>query len=563
MKRADYEWFRCLLIFGALTLGCDDDDSDSEKDKGAPGEDTEPGGGEDTATGSGLDTEDDSGDTASAGDGACDGVSDVRVGVLEQEVELEDQLVPKKVNTVLMVGWDQTTASESVKLRFSFENDEWYESPEEPGAAGAHEIPVFGVPELTDVEIQIVNETDGDETVCETAGTTGAVPESIPRATVRAFDPSLASENRWMLGTVEKTPELLGMYEGVFTVYIIDRQGRIVWYYLDQAWSPVTAYPRIARDGSHFYFDRSTYLGPEATNQPSIARTTLDFRQFEQIDAPSMTDSMDITDDGSFVYNSEEWLIELTADGEERRVWCCTDWVEETGLDVVLLQEKKDFWEMMGKPDMISDDDIEEIRKSLCYANSVVWNPLGDSVLLSFPDINTVAEISRQSGEVIGQWGDAPGSWRFEPETTGFEFEHGANITPEGTLLVSTRETGVEDEFSTKPEHYFLEFELDRDNRIATEIWRFGEGLTDWPACKGEVFPVPGGNRIANYGTAGVIRELTPDLAVAWDVKWDADFEIPQKVREIYTAYTDDDVNNMVGHNILIDNLYALNKGWE
>ena len=530
------------VVFSLFIAACDGDDSDGVKEK-------------DTATDSNKGTD------SNLLEG-CDEVSNVTVGVLEREIELEGQTITKKVNTVLMVNWDQTAAADTVKLRFTFENDDWLESPAEDGAVGAHEIPVLGVPELTDVTIQIVGETDGNETVCETTGTTGALPDSIPRATVSKYDASLASPNRWMLGTVEKTPELLGMYEGIFTVYILDREGRIVWYYLDQAWSPVTAYPRIARDGAYFYFDRSTYLGTEASNQPSIARTTLDFRQFEQIEAPSMTDSMDITDDGGFVYNSEEWLIELAADGKERRVWRCTDWVQDAGFDLTWIKDqliKKGKKDYIGK---LTDEKINKIAMDLCYANSVVWNPLNDSILLSFPYINTVVEVLRDSGELIGQWGDADGSWRFAPESVGFEFEHGANITSEGTLLVSTHQPGVDD--FTKPPHYFIEFELDRENQIATEIWRYGEGLTDWPACKGEVFPVSGGNRIINYGTAGIIREITPDAEVAWDVKWDAEFEIPPEIRKKFDdSYTEDDINNMVGHNILIDDLYALNKGWE
>jgi hypothetical protein len=535
------------VALGGATLGCGDEDTAADDEN-------------DTLTDVVKDTDSDTLD--------CAGVSDITVDILEREIELEGQTVTKKVNTVLMVNWEQVAAADTVKLRFSFENDEWFESPSEPGALGAHEIPVLGVPELTDVAIQIVSETDGDETVCETAGATLEVPKSIPRPTVRAFDPSLASSNRWMLGAVEKTPEILGMYEGIFTVYIIDRQGRIVWYYLDQAWSPVTAYPRIARDGKYFYFDRSTYLGAETDNQPSIARTTLDFRQFEQIKAPSMTDSMDITDDGSFVYNSEEWLIELKADGTERKVWNCTEWAQNAGFD---LESIIDIFKEKGKEDFIkylSELGKEKMGKilygHLCYANSVVWNPLEDAILLSFPYTNTVVEVSRKSGEVIGQWGDAAGSWQFEPASIGFEFEHGANITPEGTLLVSTRATGIEDPLVHKPPHYFIEFELDRDNQIAKEIWRFGEGLTDWPACKGEAFPVSGGNRLVNYGAAGIIREITPDLEIAWDVKWDADFEVPPELKKKYSEeYTGDDINNMVGHDILIDDLYALNSGWE
>jgi hypothetical protein len=546
-----------LLALTFATAACDGDDSqavsDKEVDATTENEEAMP---TDSADSTDSDTKED-----------CEGVADIMVGILENQIELQGQTVTKKVNTVLLVKWNQTKAEDSVKLRFTFENDEWLESPVEPGLTGAHEIPVFGVPELTDVAIQIVSETDGNESVCETGGTTGEIPDSVPRATLKEFDPSLASSNRWMLGAVEKTPEILSMYEGIFTVYIIDRQGRIVWYYLDQAWSPVTAYPRIARDGAYFYFDRSTYLGKETENQPSIARTTLDFRQFEQIDAPSMTDSMDITDDGSFVYNSEEWLIELTADKEERQVWNCADWAEGAGFDFESYINKM---KKLGKKDKINkllklgkDTLKKKLYGQLCYANSVVWNPLNDSILLSFPYTDTVVEVSRKSGDIIGQWGSAAGYWAFEPNTVGLNFEHGANITKEGTLLVSTHEIGYDDPY-TKPPHYFIEFELDRDNQIAKEIWRYGDGLTDWPACKGEVFPVVGGNRLINYGTAGIIREITTNSQVAWEIKWDTEFEVPPWLKKkVAGSITEDDINNMVGHNILIDDLYALNKGWE
>jgi hypothetical protein len=207
----------------------------------------------------------------------------------------------------------------------------------------------------------------------------------------------------------------------------------------------------------------------------------------------------------------------------ERNIWSCRDWANSSGV--------QNGW-------------------GGCYSNSVVFNPINNSILLSYPYINTVVEIGRQSGELIAQWGDVSGSWAFDPNTFGLlEFVHGANITPEGTLLISAHAPGS-GESQTRVPHYFIEFELDWDNRIASEFWQYGEGLDDWPRWKGEVFPVPGGNRLLNYGCGGVIREVAPDLEVAWEVKWDADFRI-------------DDINKMVGHNILIDDLYALNRGWE
>jgi hypothetical protein len=65
---------------------------------------------------------------------------------------------------------------------------------------------------------------------------------------------------------------------------------------------------------------------------------------------------------------------------------------------------------------------------------------------------------------------------------------------------------------------------------------------------KGMAIRLPGGNTLANYGTGGVIREITPDQRTAFLVKFDSD-------------RGEDFFNKMVGHNVLIDDLYALNAG--
>jgi hypothetical protein len=56
------------------------------------------------------------------------------------------------------------------------------------------------------------------------------------------------------------------------------------------------------------------------------------------------------------------------------------------------------------------------------------------------------------------------------------------------------------------------------------------------------------GNTLGNYGTGGVIREVTPDKQLAFHVKWDAEGG-------------NDAYNKMVGHNEFIDDLYSLNVG--
>jgi hypothetical protein len=449
----------------------------------------------------------------------CSLVSEIAVDILKKDIFLEGQTVSKTVQTVLAVSWAQDIQSDSVRLRFTFENDQWFESPKKPGTRGSHRELVLGVPEKTDVTIQIVSQTANGEVACQTQGTTGKVPRSVPRATILDCRPELMSRNRWMIGSVEDTPRLNSRYVGPFIIYIIDRQGRIVWYYLDQAWNPAMTYPRIPSDGTHLVVDRSLRNG---INHPSVFKTTLDFEYFEEFSTPEMIDSMDVTDDGSILYNSYQWLIEQRPGGTTRNIWNCQRWAAATGA--------------------------REIDSQYCYSNAVAWNRRGDSVLLSFPYVNTVVEIDRRTGDLVGQWGELPGSWTMDPPTRRLDFVHGGNITPDGTLLVSSHEPGSGESYDPVP-HFFFEFELDRVNRIATEVWMFGESVDEWPRWKGEAYRVTGGNTLVNYGSGGSIWEVTPDGQTAWNVKWDADFP-------------NDYINKMVGHSILINDLYALCEGW-
>lgn len=520
----DYKaiWMSTLLMMG---VGCSSEDhgtTDSDEDRDL-----------ETATGQGTADTDSAGvgDSDSTGDGAPGSDSgfvadrpDLAVAILERDIVLENQTVTKTVQTVLEVTWHQSAAADQVWLRFTFENDEWYESPKKPGTTGFHSEVVLGVPEETHVTIQVMSLTDGVETVLyDTVGTTGSVPDSIPRPTILGYEPAQASENRWMIGSVENTPSETSQYLGPFTIQIIDREGRIVWYFIDQAWNPCMAFPRIAPDGTHIAVDRSERAGG---NQRSVIRTTLDFDQFEEFPTPRMADGMTLTDDGSIIFASTAGLHERLPDGTLRQIWDCPAWVEETGANEVSLNGN------MG-----------------CYPNTVNWNAQTDSVLLSYPSCSTVVEIARSTGEVMGYYGKVPGSFALVPERAELECVHGGNLTPEGTLLVSVRDVPGSG-FPKEPvPHLFIEFGLDRVNQIANEVWRYGEGVDDFPKWKGEAYRVQGGNTLVNYGTGGIIREVTPDGQTAWHVKYDADFE-------------HDYTNKMVGHTILIDDLYGLTEGW-
>jgi hypothetical protein len=433
--------------------------------------------------------------------------------------------VHPEVNTLLVVTWNQAQPATETWLEFGFEGDNVMRSRAKPGSVGEHQDVVIGVPGETDVTLRVVSQVGGaDYPTRDYTGRTGAVPSGpngMPPATILSYDASLASPDRWLFGSVENSTGGgdFDYYRATFWLYIMDRQGRVVWYYAEPASNATYSFQRIARDGDYVWFEKRCFgCGNYAE---SVVKMTLDRAYFEEIPVPGLSDAIDVTDDGSLLYDANNELREMDATGAIRTIWSC----------------RQQFGQNFQ-----------------CYSNTINWDPARNTVLMSFPEPGTVVEIDRESGEMIGQYGNAPGSFAFAPPLStppaawGFGFQHFPNFSAEGTLMVSSHMPGFEE--TSNPvanQHAFLEFSIDRERRVLTEKWRYTLG-PEWPHAKGMAIRLANGNTLANYGTGGVIREITSDLQTAWHVKFDA-------------PGANDFYNKMVGHNVLIDDLYDLNGG--
>jgi hypothetical protein len=424
--------------------------------------------------------------------------------------------VHEDVNTILVVNWTQAVAAENTWLEFTFEAGNVMTSRPAPGVVGPHRDVVLGVPGQTEVTVRIVSQQDGVAHVSsDHKGTTEAVPSGMPEPTVLAYDAALASDNRWMFGAVEDSDggcdNQSCFYHTTFWVYIMDRKGRIVWYYADPSSNATSSFQRIARDGEYIWIEKRPFGGQ---GERGVLKMTLDWQYFEEVPVADLADCIDVTDDGSLLFDANNVLREMTAAGAFRNIWDCREHFGN-GFE--------------------------------CYTNTVNWNPLDDTILLSFPYENTVIEVARQNGAVVGQYGAAPGSYAFSPATWEFGFQHFANITHAGTLMVSSHMPGADEDNPQPGDHAFMEFEINRQTETLIEKWIYSTG-PEWALYKGMAIRLPDGNTLANYGTGGAIREITPDKQTAFHVKFDA-----EGGNDLY--------NKMVGHNVLIDDLYALNGG--
>jgi hypothetical protein len=263
-------------------------------------------------------------------------------------------------------------------------------------------------------------------------------------------------------------------------------------------------------------------------------RLTLDMVLFDEIPIPDLDDCVDVTTDGKVLYDTGSILKEMTP--------------PRTGTTGATFREIFNCRTAFGSG-------------FLCYTNTVNWVPADNTVLMSYPDENTISQVRRDNGMLVATYGQRAGSYAFSPATStmkpcstaspcpfSFEFNHFANISAEGTLMVSSHTPGHDDTYTAAAnEHTFQEWTIDRTNRTLVQKWIYSDG-PEWPMYKGEAVKLPNGNVLANYGSGGVIREITQDKTTVFYAK----FDVPTG---------DDFYNKFVGHHILIADLYALNGG--
>ena len=413
------------------------------------------------------------------------------------------------IGTIAYVSWKQDGHATSY---VAYEVDgETRTTPEVDRDSGTHEQVLLGLPGATEVTWRVhTTGTEAEDWLSDDETlTTDPVPEDFPPIDVPTWDPDLAHEAGFVFGVVDINGG--DSYSGPFWLFVADREGRLVWW-RDLEFD-MSMFPRVARDGTHLAWDQRTFF--DTTGDSSrVVRETLSGGWSEEVPAQGLGWTWDETDHGSIVFDrtigtGDLQLVERLDDGTETSIWTCTDWLAEH----------------------FPENDPEG-----CYTNTTNYDATRDTVLWSTYWGDFVVEVERSTGDVLWYAGALEGGLAFDPPEAAFDLQHFPNWTDDGTLLVSTHIADVEGEQRAR------EFDVDLDAGVLTEIWSYGEGVTDvWAKYSGDAVRLENGNTIQNYGTGGELREVTSDGEVAWSFQFGDTFT--------------------VGHADLITDLYALDEG--
>ncbi len=424
--------------------------------------------------------------------------------VSDVSISFHDEMV-----TLATVSWTQEPGWDAVWIDYGLDGEESLAAWPDGAEPGPRDQVLLGLPAASEFWWQFACSALDTTLQFELfRSETDALPDPALQPNLETWDPSTSSDAPWLIGSIEAYDD--AYYDGPYWQFVLDRRGRVVWYRaLPDGLS--STFPRPSRDGTHVVTERVDRFGLAGDQPAVIHRMTLDLTQQNELEIPGLRFGWDEDDSGAIVYydrdvEREGWLSRFTPSGGRERIFDCVSWIADRCTE---------SW--------------------CCEANAIVWDAPRGTALYSTWATHSVLEVDLASGEVLHQWGQLEGSWDFDPESANFELQHYPNFTAEGTLLVSTH---VPDQLS---QQRVREFELDEQAQVLRQIWSHGEGQDLYAQYQGEAVRLPNGNTLINYGTEGVIHEVTSDGQLSWSLAWDEPW--------------------MLGHTTLVEDLWALNEG--
>ena len=385
--------------------------------------------------------------------------------------------ISDRIPTVVHVSWTISDPSDTW-IEYRGDDAVWRATPIAGSGAGVHERPLLGLHAEAEVTYRVIAEAGGQRAESPPATiVTGALPTGAPIAL--ASPPTAQASGLPYLAVVTTQSGWDDM-----VLLVVDRAGEIVWY-LPCETERFSMVLRTSHDETKLLFNDIWIAEAERSE---VHWVDLDGEIRQSWPTPGMHHPFTDLPEGSVAWGAyvegtgAEELREVDASGAATTLWSSDDWAAEVG------EVSSDF-----------------------NSNALWYEPSSDSFLLSSPQRNTVVEVDHESGATLRQFGAAAGSFAFDPPDSAFVRQHGVHYTQAGTLLL-TSTASMEDGT------FVREYTVDDESRTLHQVWSHGDGTGAW--MMGEAHRLPNGNTLISYGSTPIVREVTADGDVAWQLDW-------------------------------------------
>lgn len=290
-------------------------------------------------------------------------------------------------------------------------------------------------------------------------------------------------------------------------IFLSDREGFFAW-----TWdcAPGSMVPEVARsrDGetllfNEFAMDRSVDTG-------TLWRVDLMDTTVESIRTEEAHHAFEELPDGTLAWlavdirTTDTWgdvvgdrIVERAPDGTTRDLFSTWDWFE--------VEENDNF-----------DAGFYPQGHDWTHGDSLSWSQERDSYLISFRNLDMVAEVDRSTGTLLDVLGGEDSTYTFDPPESAFTYPHSVQWLDSGHLLLTSS-----GEHDGAMQTWASEYQVDREAGVLTEVWTYGRGEGYFAYALGGARRLESGNTLVNWGTVGLLREITPDGQVVWEMKAD------------------------------------------
>ncbi|MCB0712736.1 MAG: aryl-sulfate sulfotransferase [Ignavibacteriae bacterium] len=135
------------------------------------------------------------------------------------------------------------------------------------------------------------------------------------------------------------------------------------------------------------------------------------------------------------------------------------------------------------------------------------------NLLLSLRNASQVVKVNSQTGEIVWRLGGKRSDFTFvDDPLNGFARQHGIRRLTNGNVILF--DNGNE---HTPPASRAVEYALDESAMTARLVWEFRD--TTFAFAMGFADRLPNGNTLICYGTSQIIREVTPEGEVLFEMR--------------------------------------------
>jgi hypothetical protein len=415
---------------------------------------------------------------------ACDEADDPRA---PRDVSVE---VSENIATVLAVRWatDEPTIgyveygpSEAMELKTPLTDEESEE----------HEQLLLGLTPDTLVYYRIVT-WDGDDAAATEVQTirTGDLPVGLPRL------------ERQGEGHDQYT--IVPVLGSTTAVVILDPNGKIVWHHRDDR--ELDFYrARLSVDGKSLLYNAASVSGDPADNS-ELVRVALDGSDSSSIEVPLLAHDFVEHPDGTLAAIVVEYR---DVDGASMRGDKIVEIDPEDGTQTTVWSA----WDCFDPSEWPGDAPDH----GWTFANALDYDPEEEAYYLGMRNFSSITKIDRQSGACEWVLGLSAPTLEFAPGTTRFLHQHQFHVRGDRIVV-------LDNEGSAGNESRVIEYQLDFEANVATEVWSYVSDPTVYTFVLGEPTRLDDGSTFVNWSSAGQLERVSEDGESLWKLNSPAGF---------------------------------------